>query len=670
MSMTRDQGGPSASEGHDRAIAVAWEKFLSGDSLPGDAVRRMVEDSWRRCLDLGVNPGRGRAPLAVTEEGLHGLKERHRDLIQAARPIMAQAREFLAESQTLMALTDPDGVILWVEGDPKAKSKSEDIKLVPGASWGESVSGTNAIGTALASAQPVQIRSEEHFCEGIKHWTCSATVIHDPYDGKVLGVLDISGLSGTHNTHCLALAVAGAGRIETRLASLEMERRGRLLDTALTHGRLWADRGVVLFDRRGRLVRANDAAEAYFNALGLDMGTLGGVVLPDGDGRPLPEWVRPDWLEPVVERDERLGTILALPGRTGARPAQGALASRSPPRTPPPPGGDPFAAIVGESAVLRQVKGQASRLARLPVPVLLLGPTGAGKEVFARALHEAGPRGTGPFVPLNCGAMTRDLLASELFGHAEGAFTGARKGGMAGKFEAANGGTLFLDEIGEMPLDLQAHFLRVLEDGVVYRVGEHKPCRVTVRVVAATNRDLRAEVAAGRFRMDLFYRLAVTVLHLPPLVDHGEDIPLLVDHFIDLTGRAHGLSPKRARPALLDRLKAHSWPGNVRELRNVVEGLVYMAEGDWLEEADLPPGFGQAPPAVVRPLPMAEAREEERGRALADREREGMIEAIALEAGNLTRAASRLGIAKSTLYEKMKRHGIDRMAAFKAYRDQ
>jgi DNA-binding NtrC family response regulator len=226
------------------------------------------------------------------------------------------------------------------------------------------------------------------------------------------------------------------------------------------------------------------------------MGTLGGVVLPDGDGRPLPEWVRPDWLEPVVERDERLGTILALPGRAAPRPPQGPPTSRPPPqppaRTTRSRDGDPFAAIVGESAVLRQVKGQASRLARLPVPVLLLGPTGAGKEVFARALHEAGPRGAGPFVPLNCGAMTRDLLASELFGHAEGAFTGARRGGMAGKFEAANDGTLFLDEIGEMPLDLQAHFLRVLEDGVVYRVGEHKPRRVAVRVVAATNRDLRA----------------------------------------------------------------------------------------------------------------------------------------------------------------------------------
>jgi transcriptional regulator of acetoin/glycerol metabolism len=675
MSMRPDLGGPSSTEGHDKTIAVAWEKFLSGDGTPGDAVRRMVEDSWRRCLDLGVNPGRGTAPLAVTEDGLHGLKDRHRDMIQAARPVMAQAREFLAESQTLMALTDPDGVILWVEGDPKAKSKSEEIKLVPGASWGEAVSGTNAIGTALAAAQPVQIRSEEHFCEGIKHWSCSATIIHDPYDGAVLGVLDISGLSGNHNTHCLALAVAGAGRIESRLASLEMERRGRLLDATLTHRRLWLDRGVVLFDRRGRMVRANDSAEAYINGLGLDMGAINGLTLPEaGRGPTLPDWVRPDWLEPVVDRDERLGTILALPGKGDTRRPTSAA-----PRLPE---GDPFAAIIGESDLLRTVKDRARRLARLPVPVLLLGPTGAGKEVFARALHGAGHPASAPFVPLNCGAMTRDLLASELFGHAEGAFTGARRGGMVGKFEAANGGTLFLDEIGEMPLDLQTHFLRVLEDGVVYRLGENKPRQVKVRVVAATNRDMRADVAAGTFRMDLFYRLAVTVLHLPALADHGEDIPPLVDHFIDQTIRIHGLSPKRARPELLDRLRTHSWPGNVRELRNVVEGLVCLAEGDWLEVEDLPPGFGAPPPTMERSnpganpgfragsAPMALAWEEERGRALVDREREGMIEAIALEAGNLTRAATRLGIAKSTLYEKMKRHGIDRMTAFKAYRDR
>lgn len=662
---------PGQEGGRGNAIANAWEKFLSGDDMPGDAVRRMVEDSWRRCLSVGVNPGRDAAPVPFNEDGVHGLKERNRDLILAARPVMAQAREFLSESHTVMVLTDPDGVILWVEGDPEAKYKSEDIKLIPGAVWGEATSGTNGIGTALAAGQPVQIRAEEHFCEGIKHWTCSATVIHDPYDGTVLGVLDISGLSGSHNTHCLALAVAGASRVETRLASLAMERRGRLLDATLTRDRLWTDRGVVLFDHRGRMVRANEPAEAYINALGLDMGAVNALVLPDGDAsgdaHALPEWMRPDWLEPVVDKDERLGTILALPGQ--GRVAEPAPVSASPANA------DPFAAIVGDSAPMRTVKARARRLSRLTVPVLLLGPTGAGKEVFARALHEASPWAAGPFVPINCGAMTRDLLASELFGHAEGAFTGARRGGMAGKFEAADGGTLFLDEIGEMPLDLQAHFLRVLEDGVVYRVGEHKPRQVQVRVVAATNRDLRAEVAGASFRMDLFYRLAVTVLHLPALAEHTEDIPRLVEHFIAQTARAHGLSGKRARPELLDRLRDHAWPGNVRELRNVVEGLVCMAEGDWLDVDDLPPGFGAPARPAAGPVPqegsaLSPGTPIPREMAsLADRERGAMIEAIALEAGNLTRAATRLGIAKSTLYEKMKRHGIDRMTALHTYRE-
>ncbi len=667
--MGRDLGDPAGAAGHDKAVAVAWEKFLSGDGTPGDAVRRMVEDSWRRCLTLGVNPGRGEAPMAFNADGLHALKERNGDLLRAARPVMAQAREFLAESQTMMVLTDPKGVILWVEGDPNAKDRSEEIKLIPGAAWEESVSGTNAIGTALAAGQPVQIRAEEHFCEGIKHWTCSATVIHDPYDRKVLGVLDISGLSGSHNTHCLALAVAGASRIETRLASLEMERRGRLLDATLTRNRLWTDRGVVIFDHRGRMVRANDSAEAYINGLGLDMGAMTDLLLPlarhPDEAGTLPAWVRPDWLEPVVERDERLGTILAIPRK--GDPAPLPVRSR---------GNDPFAAIVGRSPVLSMVKKKAARLSRLPVPVLLLGPTGAGKEVFARALHHAGPLSAGPFVPLNCGAMTRELLASELFGHAEGAFTGARRGGMAGKFEAANDGTLFLDEIGEMPLDLQTHFLRVLEEGVVYRVGEHKPRKVKVRLVAATNRDLRGEVAAGRFRMDLFYRLAVTVLHLPSLEQRKDDIPLLVDHFIAQICRTHGLAPKRATPALLARLQGHGWPGNVRELRNVIESLVYLAEGATLDASDLPADFGTpvprppASPDTVTAPPGPGPALAEAARSLADRERDAMIEAIALEQGNLTRAASRLGIAKSTLYEKMKRHGLDRLSALRAYGDR
>lgn len=653
----------SAADG-DRAIMTAWEKFLSGDTMPQDAVRRMVEDSWRRCLDQGVNPIRKSAPLVADDESLNSLQRRHAELIEAAKPVMVQAREFLAESATMMILTDPDGVILSVEGDPNAKYSGQGVQLVPGARWEEAVSGTNAIGTALAAAQPVQICAAEHFCEGIKHWTCSATVIRDPYDGGILGALDISGLSGSHNTHCLALAVAGAGRIEARLAALEMEKRARLLDVTLTPTKRWMDGGLIIFDRRGRLVRANENAGLFLNSIGLDLGACNDLALTGliaektAQRRTLPEWMKTDWLEPVIDHEERLGTILAIPLSRHFTTKAASLSSDADVAVI----GRHFGQIIGDSPVLNKAKHRALQLAKLHVPVLLLGPTGAGKEVFARVLHNAGADAARPFVPLNCGSMTRDLLASELFGYAEGAFTGARRGGMIGKFEAAHGGTLFLDEIGEMPLDLQAHLLRVLEEGEVYRLGENKPRKVRVRVVAATNRNLREEVAAGNFRMDLFYRLAVTVLRLPALAEHREDIPLLVRHFVDQVSRNYGTPARNPSPEVLDALMAYPWPGNVRELRNVVEGMVLLAEGDVLTMDDLPPEImsPNAAPisgAFAPALPASFST----GR-LADSEREAMIAAMELEHGNFTRAARRLGIAKSTFYEKMKRHGIERKA--------
>jgi DNA-binding NtrC family response regulator len=233
---------------------------------------------------------------------------------------------------------------------------------------------------------------------------------------------------------------------------------------------------------------------------------------------------------------------------------------------------------------------------------------------------------------------------------------------MVGKFEAADGGTLFLDEIGELPLDLQAHLLRVLEEGEVYRLGENKPRKVRVRVVAATNRNLREDVAAGHFRMDLFYRLAVTVLRLPALAEHKEDIPLLVRHFVEQVVRNHGAPARYPSPEVLDALMAYLWPGNVRELRNVVEGMVLLGEGDVLTMDDLPPEIVSPNAAPMSPDSAPASPASLSTGRLADSEREAIIAAMELEQGNFTRAARRLGIAKSTFYEKMKRHGIGRQA--------
>ncbi|NTV09561.1 MAG: sigma 54-interacting transcriptional regulator, partial [Zoogloea sp.] len=300
----------------------------------------------------------------------------------------------------------------------------------------------------------------------------------------------------------------------------------------------------------------------------------------------------------------------------------------------------------------------ARQLARSRAPVLLLGETGVGKEVFAQGLHAASPVKDGPFVALNCGGLSRELLASELFGYCDGAFTGARRGGMMGKIEAANGGSLFLDEIGEMPVDLQPQLLRVLEQGEIYRLGENTPRKVRFRLIAATNRKLREEVAEGRFRMDLFYRVAVTSVNIPPLRERRGDIRELALHFLARFTAEHGLGRRHLAAATLARLEAYSWPGNVRELRNVIESMLLTSQDEVLHEERLPAelldGPGTPAPGALLPADTATG-----GRRLEGAERKLIEEAIASAGGNLTRAARELGIAKSTLYLKLRKYGLD-----------
>jgi transcriptional regulator with PAS, ATPase and Fis domain len=314
---------------------------------------------------------------------------------------------------------------------------------------------------------------------------------------------------------------------------------------------------------------------------------------------------------------------------------------------------DGFGRVVGDCARFGEVVNRARRLTHVDAPVLLQGETGVGKEVFARALHEGGRHGDAPFVALNCGGIPRDLLASELFGYVDGAFTGASRHGMVGKIEAADGGTLLLDEIAEMPLDLQPYLLRVLEGGELYPLGSAKPRLVRFRLIAACNRDLRAEVAAGRFREDLYYRLSATSLHIPALRERKEDLPLLVAHFAHQVAARKGIAVKAFRPEVLMTFSRYSWPGNLRELRNVVEIMALMAEGDVVDLAALPPDFPPPSPGLEPPTIAA-------GNSGLQGVERGIIEAtIRCHQGNLARAAKDLGISRSTLYLKVKRHGLD-----------
>ena len=310
--------------------------------------------------------------------------------------------------------------------------------------------------------------------------------------------------------------------------------------------------------------------------------------------------------------------------------------------------------MVGDSYAMHQLREQVTMAAPTNGRVLIFGENGTGKELVARNIHALSRRRNGPFVEVNCAAIPEELIESELFGHVRGAFTGAVEN-RRGKFELAHGGTIFLDEIGDMSLKTQAKVLRVLQEQVLTAVGGSRDTRVDARVLAATNKDLPQEIRAGRFREDLYFRLNVIPIFVPPLRDRQEDIPLLAEHFMALLAREYGRRPKVFERDAVTALQQYAWPGNVRELRNVVERLMIMVPGDRITSRDLSfleptsaPGQDAARPAAMSPL--HDARDQF--------ERDYILRALAQQQGNISRTADMLGVERSNLYRKMKAFGI------------
>ncbi len=311
-----------------------------------------------------------------------------------------------------------------------------------------------------------------------------------------------------------------------------------------------------------------------------------------------------------------------------------------------------FDSIIGESPALRRLKAVALKAAKTRYPVLITGESGTGKDLFAQAIHNASARRSYPFVKINCAAIPKDLLESELFGYEKGAFTGASPTGKPGKFELAHRGTVFLDEIGDMPLEMQAKLLRVLEDKEFERIGGTRVIRSDFRLIAATNQDLNSLISVGKFRKDLFYRLNVISLHLPPLKERREDIIPLARYFLRGAARDSGLMDIYMDKDFENAIHAYDWPGNVRELINVIEGAVASLEGDHLKLSHLPLHIGprDAIPTQLTAKGLKQAQWEA--------EKQAIMQALRLSCYNKAKAARILGIHRTLLYKKMKKHGI------------
>ena len=652
----------------ERQVMMAWENFVTGAPLVATAVSKLVLSSWQRSMRAGVEPRTRQAPLVTGSDALVALRRNNQDLLWAAQGLFLTTAHLLARSGSILLLTDPNGVVLEVAGDMHTLETAQDVHLVEGGQWHESVVGTNGIGTALATRQPVQVHAAEHFGEGIKSWTCAASPVFMPGTEKMLGVIDVSGPPSTYQRGNLVLALTAARQMEAILAERASREHVQLLEASIKFSASSTTAAMLVLDRNARLIHVSGNLPSLEWRLGSCLPGLEPGRDPQEWARHLPEALRPEWLHPVRVNGMPIGALLVMPKRPGnvavvqppgfaASASAAAGASTRASESEIDPLRSDFGNLLGHSKALRVAIDRARLLSSRRVGVLIQGETGVGKELFARAIHGEAQR-SGPFVTFNCGATSRELIGSELFGHVRGAYTGATAEGRAGRFELAHGGTLCLDEIGELPLELQPILLRCLEEGVVCRLGEAKPRRVDVRLLAMTNRDLLKEVEAGRFRRDLYHRISVTAIRVPPLRERDADIELLTEHFNHSLAERHGTSSRGFGPDVMALLCAYTWPGNVRELRNTVESLLLTSNEDAVDCAELPEeiraaaGHGAAT-ASVTTAAVSPAT------SLEETERQAIMRAVKNMHGNLAQAARSLGVSRSTLYRKVERYHLE-----------
>jgi PAS domain S-box-containing protein len=636
-----------------------WHQYIDEGRLDIQLVRPDVANSWQRCRQSKLDPlEKPRGPVNLIE--LKGRLDRKRNLVNLSRPFMENLYAFVRGSGFQVVLTDETGILLEVLGDKEVLEKTQRIQLCQGGDWSETVKGTNAIGTAIVEKKPVQVYAWEHYCKANHFLTCSACPIFGA-DGALQGVLDMSGDYRVANAHTLGMVVAAVKAIESQLrlqkATHELYSAYRYSNTLLEH----MSDGLISVDTHGMVTQINAKGAEIF---GIDRDLMRGrhvSQIHNADRMILPvlaDGANFENREIVIEnkgrsisgssamlRDDEGGVIGAV---AVFREHKHQVASHS---LPAHASSYTFDDIVGTSPAILALKEWARMAAASPFTVLISGETGTGKELFAQAIHDASPRGDQPFIAINCAALPETLIESELFGYEDGSFTGARKGGRAGKFQIADGGTIFLDEIGDMSLEVQMKLLRVIQERKVSRIGSARESDVDVRIIAATHKDLRAEAERGAFRFDLYYRLNVLEIRIPPLRERIEDIPALVSHLTQRIALRFNRKPIPVSNDFLEKAKLHSWPGNIRELENAIERAVIRAGEDHILTAkllDFPSKL----------LPRTEPVNADFG-SLKETEHTVIEQTLLSCKGNVRRAAHKLGIGRNTLYRKMKEQGID-----------
>lgn len=626
-----------------------WENFQMGrisiEQL--DQYGKSLIEEWVRCQNLGIDPAM-RTGIIVPEEEYVSVLENNRFIVEKAEPILNKVSHVLSGVPGILILTDNNGTILFIIGDPSVKHRAaEDSGLIEGSRWLESLAGTNGIGTAIARNEAVHVFSNEHFCEGWHRWSCAATPIPDPFTEEILGVIDFTTFDKDYREDALGLTYSLSGHIKAELRlQLELERM-QLIHGYSDYSSKYPSDGVIVLDRFGRIVRSSP---------GVVPGECD-LYLRSDDNKELPKLAKQIYL-PGTETE--IGSLLVVRGKTAtftSLPTQSSKIECV----------EVFGEFITANPTLKEIMERVKKVIPSEINVLLIGETGTGKEIIANYIHTHSKRSSGPFVAVNCGAISKELFESKFFGYERGAFTGADPRGRKGLFECANGGTLFLDEVGEMPLDIQAALLRVLETGRFSPVGSERELSTNCRIIAATNRSLSDEINRGTFRADLFFRLGVAKFDIPPLRERPEDISVLIQRTIESMCRKHSIEPSIITPEAMDLLTDYSWPGNGREIRNVIESAM-ICGGEIISEQDLPLNIKhhqKQPHETISRMDDASLAAVIGTGSVDYRinanvsEREVQLIITTLEKyKDIALACGALGVSRATFYRKCKSHGI------------
>ena len=643
-----------------KEIQKAWERFVAGDETPlPEKVRSPIQESWQRSRQFGVDPTARKLPTTLERKEINHRCHKNSCLVLAGREVFTSVSQVLLGDAFTVGVTDSEGNLLYTDAPPEFDWRA-DSNVFPGAGLQESFVGTNAVAMALRLNQPFQMYWYEHYAQVGHQAGGGAVPIHGSC-GDMLGTLGIAGYGESVHPRLFNLLAFAARSLEEKIRHFEELAHFEVLKefnhcllkfpenpllALCPHGRI-----LALSQPLAKLIGGpaperligrslHEVRDFHFEGLFRPMEDDSSEPYESSLGFSHKEKSCKSTVIPISREGQSAGLVIIASGlgqsasKTVTKPVWQTTHT--------------FSDLIGESPAFCSVITFARRAADHGWPILLVGESGTGKELFAQAIHRASRRALGPFVALNLSTIPKELVTSELFGYEEGAFSGALRGGKRGKVELAQEGTLFLDELGDMPEEIQVSLLRFLEEGDVVSLGSERPRRVDVRIITAMNIDPAKAVEQGRLRLDLFHRLNVCPIFLPPLRERREDLPLLVRHLLD----KEGFYAAEVTPEVMEIFRHYVWPGNIRELRNVLVRAAVCSSSRLITRDMLPPELLSRKPSAS-PLPASSRHVS----------REQIRQALQECGGNLAHAAQLLHIHRATFYRKMHQYGLTRESA-------